>query len=100
MKDTKYGPKPIAGLKIRITRSIYGDCAPIPFFTLNQASAAYRAFIERHGLGGSEAGQCLIMNGSKVVANVAYNGRIFEGAPDEWTPSTKQLFPEEAVCAS
>ena len=57
---------------VRVGRGTY------PFSTYADASAAYRAAIERLGLGVSETPACDVLDGTgNVVAQVAYNGRIF-----------------------
>ena len=62
---------------IRIGRGTY------PFSSHAEASAAYRATIERLGLGVSEAPVCEVLDeAGDLVARVAYNGRIFAVGPD------------------
>ena len=57
---------------VRIGRGTY------PFSSYAEVSAAYRAAIERLGLGVSETPACDVLDGTgNVVAQVAYNGRIF-----------------------
>ena len=57
---------------VRIGRGTY------PFGSYAEVSAAYRAAIERLGLGVSETPACDVLDGTgNVVAQVAYNGRIF-----------------------
>lgn len=78
-----------------IVGSVLGNSEFVPMTTLNEASAAYRAFIEAHCLGASEAGECLIYHGNKVVAHVSYNGRVWEG--EGYNPNAKPIFEP---CAS
>jgi hypothetical protein len=67
-------------LTVQILNSVLGNGPVVPCVTLNQASAAYRAFIDQNGLGSSEAGRCVIRQGRKVVAHVSYNGKVWPGA--------------------
>ncbi len=86
---------------LQIRRSAFGSSPRIPFQTLNQASAAYRAFIDKHGIGSSEAGVCVILNhAGAIVGHVSYNGRVWLG--EEWKPGDVPVFdPQtEEVCAS
>lgn len=55
-----------------------------PFTTYAEASAAYRATIDHLGLGCSQSPMCTIHDGTgRVVANVAYNGRVFAAGTEE-----------------
>lgn len=57
---------------VRIGRGTY------PFSSYAEVSAAYRSAIERLGLGVSQTPTCDVLDGTgNVVAQVAYNGRIF-----------------------
>jgi hypothetical protein len=88
-------------MQIEIKGSALGSCPPVPFKTLNEASVAYRAFIEQNGLGSRDAGACYIRDGGKVVAHVSYNGKVWAGK--EWDGKAEPLFVPgemEAVCAS
>ncbi len=67
------------GLHCVIIGSAVGDSEFIPLETLNQASAAFRAFCDENGFSARDAGDCQIWNGSKPVAHVSYNGNIWQG---------------------
>ena len=71
---------------IRVGRGTY------PFSSHAEASAAYRATIERLGLGVSEAPACEVLDeAGNLVARVAYNGRIFAVGPDGECDYTRVL---------
>lgn len=77
-------------MTLQVLRSAVGNGPVTPFETLNQASAAYRAFIEQNGFGAREAGACVIRDGSKVVAHVSYNGKVWAGRHS--VPGAEPLF--------
>lgn len=83
---------PLAPMTIQVKRSALGDGPELPIVTLNQASAAYRAFLDSGGLGSSEAGCCLIRQAGKVVAHVSYNGKVWAGTERDWKAGTEPLF--------
>jgi hypothetical protein len=82
-------------LTLWIEESAVGDSKPFQFETLNQASAAFRAFTRDNDLGGSGCGRCVIRKGfdrrGPVVAHVSFNGRVWAGAPHEWNNKTALL---------
>lgn len=59
--------------------------------SLADASAQYRAWIDRNGLGGGNmalhSGE--VVENGRVIARISYNGRIWE--PGEWP--TKEIIP-------
>lgn len=77
-------------LTCRITGSDAGSCAPMQCDTLNQASAAYRAFIKENFFGASEAGTCRIYANGRQVAYVSYNGKVWSGT--HYQPDAKPLY--------
>lgn len=79
-------------MTFQVLRSAVGKSKEVPFVTLNEASAAYRAFIEENGFGGRDAGICVIKSEGKVVAHVSYNGKVWAGSPVNWTGATELLF--------
>lgn len=77
-------------LHIVVLGSALGDSEFFPVQTLNQASAFYLRFIEGNNLGARDAGSCEIVDGTKTVARVSYNGRVWEG--DVYVSGAKPLF--------
>jgi N12 class adenine-specific DNA methylase len=64
-----------------------------PFTSFEQASKAYRATIEHMGIGGSQTPNATIHDANgRTVANIAYNGKVFPGAPSDWKPGVKPLY--------
>jgi hypothetical protein len=67
--------------------------ALFPFTTCEAVSRAYRATIERLGIGGSETPSCLILDHSgKVVGHVSYNGRVWLGDERSWVPGKRPIY--------
>lgn len=64
-----------------------------PVASLEEASRLVRATIDEMGIGGSNYPHVLVRdeNGG-LIGHVAYNGRVFEGSPREWTAETKLLY--------
>lgn len=93
-------------LTMQVVNSAVGNSEPMAFETLNQASAAYRAFCLENGFGASEAGRCMICQGGRVVAEVSYNGKVWAWEGMSGKPSTGFEAPiydpyaEEVACAS
>ena len=84
-------------LVVTIEDSALGDSEPIKCETLNQASAAFLAFIQENNLGSRDAGRCVIRKGygrapEQIVAHVSYNGKVWAGSVQEWTAETELLF--------
>lgn len=75
---------------LQVLRSAVGNSPVTPFETLNQASALYRAFIAKNGFGASEAGECVIRDGAKVVARISYNGKVWAGR--EYVAGAQPIF--------
>lgn len=73
-----------------VVGSAVGSSEAFPVSTLNQASAAYRAFLDSNNLGSREAGRCLIRQGKKIVAFVGFNGCVFPG--EKWFSGIQPLF--------
>lgn len=70
---------------VRIGRRMF------PFTTCEEVSAAYRATIERLGLGGSKTPPCVILNHlGQPTGRVSYNGRVWRGA--EWASGDKPIY--------
>ena len=64
-----------------------------PFTTCEDVSKAYRATIERLGIGGSKTPSCLIHDHrGEVVGHVSYNGRVWEGDQDSWFAGKRPLY--------
>jgi hypothetical protein len=64
-----------------------------PFTTMAEVSAAYRATIQRLGIGGSETPSCEILNHrAEVVGYVSYNGRVWRGSEREWRCGDRPLY--------
>jgi hypothetical protein len=60
-----------------IVDSAVGESEFIPLTTLNEASAAFRAFCDNNGFGARDAGDCQIWHNGQLVAHVAFNGNVF-----------------------
>jgi hypothetical protein len=59
---------------VRIGRNAYA------FTTAAEVSAAYRATIDRLGLGASETPSCDLLDASgNLVGHVSYNGKVWSG---------------------
>lgn len=81
-----------------IVGSAVGNSDFIPLTTLNDASAAFRAFCDENGFGARDAGDCQIWQGNKIVAHVSYNGKVWEG--ETWTRDAKPIFDPYQSCAA
>lgn len=86
-----FAPEPEPDLlAASLTVDIDGKKFPVASF--EEASNLTRKTIETMDIGASETPQVLVRDGSgKVVAHVAYNGRVFDGHPRDWKPDTKIL---------
>jgi hypothetical protein len=76
----------------------HGNGAPFTVEVADYAEASEKclAFIAGHELGAGNWGGGKISQGGKVVAHVAYNGRVFPGA--KWFSGIKALYPvDQAV---
>ena len=61
-----------------------------PFTTYQQASEAYRAMIDKTGVGASRAPRADIVDrDGNIVARISYNGRIWALG---WQPGTKPIY--------
>ena len=58
--------------------------------TFKEASEACVKFIDDNELGGGNWSGGLIKKNGKAIANVSYNGRVWEGTTG-WTPDTKEI---------
>jgi hypothetical protein len=87
-------------LTVQIIASAVGSSPVMPFATLNEASEAYRAFLNENDLGSRDAGRCIIRQGGKVVAHISYNGKVWPG--ERWVAESVPIFDPgmEATCAS
>ena len=80
---TARGPLPVPQHLDREPRWVRIGRGTYPFSSYAAVSAAYRAAIERLGLGVSETPTCDVLDGTgNVVAQVAYNGRVFAVGAD------------------
>jgi hypothetical protein len=80
---TATGPLPARQYPGEEPRWVRMGRGTFPFSSFAAASAAYRATIERLGLGASEAPLCEVLDDAgNVVARVGYNGRIFAVGAD------------------
>lgn len=70
----------------------------LPFLGIANTSKAYMETISRLDLGNSQTPQCLIIDGSTVVAHVSYNGRVWEGA--FWSPGQTPIYQPAYEVAS
>lgn len=75
-----------------IIGSAVGNSEFIPITTVNQASAAFRAFCAENGFGARDAGSCKIYAGGKQVGYVSYNGRVWEGREADWKSGATPIF--------
>ena len=57
--------------------------------TFKEASQQCIDFIERNDLGGGNWNGGIIVEGSKIVARVSYNGRVWEG--NEFSSKAKEI---------
>ena len=83
------------GIAAQTTRSLFVSVGAVtyPLESLEHASVAYRATIEKLNLGGSQTPQCtIIARDGAIVGHVSYNGRVWFGHPTEWQPNDKPLF--------
>lgn len=68
-----------------------------PFTTPEEVSRAYSATINRLGLGGSQTPSCSLLDASGAVAGyVSYNGRVWQGQPEEWQSAVCVYDPSRA----
>jgi hypothetical protein len=89
---TATGPPPARHHPDREPRWVRVGRGTFPFSSYAAASAAYRATIERLGLGVSEAPACEVLDeAGNLIAQVAYNGRIFAVRPDGECDRTRVL---------
>lgn len=63
-----------------------------PATSLQDASDRYLLAIQTLDIGDSETPAGLIYKDGKLIGHLAYNGRIFEGSPEDWTSDTKILY--------
>lgn len=86
---------PAAQLAISVGGKLY------PVASLGEASRMFCAARDKaeavYGAGASRTPSPLIYEGDKPIGYVAYNGRIFAGAPSGWTPATPILFDNREV---
>lgn len=64
-----------------------------PVASLREASEKWVEFCDRTGAGVSELPTAHVLDstGSRI-GYIAYNGRIFEGRPENWTMDTRLLY--------
>ncbi|MDD5353396.1 MAG: hypothetical protein PHS93_09570 [Candidatus Omnitrophica bacterium] len=63
-----------------------------PVTTLKEASERYINAIETLDIGASQTPQGLVYKDGSLIGYIAYNGRIFEGKPEDWSKDTKILY--------
>lgn len=64
-----------------------------PFTSFEEVSRAYRATIERLGVGGSKTPQCSIFDAAgNQTAYLSYNGRAWAGSQRDWQPGGYPLY--------
>lgn len=69
-----------------------------PFPGAQEASAIYRATIERYdretGRGGASGvpGCEIVTDTGEVVGHVSYNGRVWTGAARDWAPGVEPIY--------
>ncbi len=63
-----------------------------PVTSWQQVSDAYTAAIDALDIGASKTPPCLIINRKgRVIAHVSFNGRVWEGTPQDWHPRMTPL---------
>src|SRR5439155_9566271 len=83
----------MAEIAIREFQTVRIGRKSFPFTSCEAVSAAYRATIEKLGLGGSKTPACLIFNFSGgIVGHVSYNGRVWLGDERSWTPGKRPIY--------
>lgn len=69
------------------------DGRAFAFTSYAEVSAAYRATIDRLGIGGSETPPCRIFKADgQQVAYVSYNGRVWPGSARDWQPGRSCIY--------
>jgi hypothetical protein len=64
-----------------------------PFTSAEEVSAAYRATIERLGIGGSQTPACIILDSAgNETGYVSYNGRVWRGRMRDWQPGKEPVY--------
>ena len=72
-----------------------------PVDSLEDASRKFLKVSAAYGEGASQTPSPLIVDSQgKTVGYVAYNGRVFEGTPQTWTPESKILYDSRALGAT
>lgn len=81
-------------IRTQLAIAVGGKLYPVASFAdASRMFCAARDKVEATGSGGaSRTPSPMIYAGTKPIAYVAYNGRVFAGAPHEWTPDTRILF--------
>lgn len=79
--------------EMKLALTLARDCKLL-VMSLEAASKETRAHIERNDLGARTytPAKLVDLESGKTLGFVAYNGTIWEGKPQTWTPETKQLF--------
>ncbi len=80
-------------MTMEIQTSPIGPIPRRPVATIEEASRIFCLIRDRLRGGSSEFGNTLIRDESGVVvAHVSYNGAVWWGAPENWTPDAKPIF--------
>ncbi len=80
-------------MTMEIPLSPIGPIPRRPVSTIEEASRIFCLIRDRLRGGSSEIGDALIRDESgMVVARVSYNGAVWWGAPEDWTPDAKPIF--------
>lgn len=73
----------------------FTPCGPLPptlVRTIENASEVFCALRDRLEAGSAEISEALIRDeGGVIVAHVSYNGRVWWGTPEGWTPDAKPI---------
>ncbi len=80
-------------MTMEIAATPCGPLRPTAVRTIEEASAIFRAIRDRLEAGSLEMSEALIRDEMGIiVAHVSYNGRVWWGAPESWTPESKAIF--------
>ena len=72
-----------------------------PFVGLAETSAMFCAARDKSGNGASRTPKCLVVDANgNTVAHVSYNGRVWAGNGNDWTPDTTPLYCNRAAQVS
>lgn len=60
--------------------------------TLSELSAQYGLLRDKSGQGASRFPDAIVFEDGRQIGYISYNGRIWEGTSQEWSPNTRCLF--------